>query len=121
MTKECLICHKTFESKSALKQHTGTKYATLRKSHVCPDCERPFCSEGSMETHRNAPSHRNMFGCGVCKKVFRSKHAVSQHEKSGAHERMGVIGKLPSLTPVHANTSSDKVRSDKVRSDKVRL
>jgi hypothetical protein len=114
MTNECLICHKTFESKSALKQHTGTKYATLRRSHVCPDCDRPFCSEGSMETHRNAPSHQNMFSCGVCKKAFGSKHAVSQHEKSGAHERMAVIGKLASLTPVHANTSSDEVRLQSV-------
>ncbi|OAK96081.1 hypothetical protein IQ06DRAFT_309640 [Phaeosphaeriaceae sp. SRC1lsM3a] len=62
MANQCLICLKQLKSKAALKSHTGTDNPTLRKPHVCRKCDRPFCSQKAMESHRDSPAHIN-FSC----------------------------------------------------------
>ena len=87
MANQCPICSKQFVSKIALRNHTGTKDATLCRAHMCRKCEQKFCSEEAMVQHHDAPSHRVMFSCDVCKKPFASKQAMKQHKKSSLHAR----------------------------------
>lgn len=81
MANQCLICLKQLKSKAALKSHTGTDNPTLRKPHVCRKCDRPFCSQKAMESHRDSPAHIN-FSCDVCSKSFGSKQAIGAYQKS---------------------------------------
>ena len=110
MAKQCPICPKQFDSKAALKGHTGTADPTVRKPHVCPKCDKTFCSKRAMEQHRDAPSHKSMFSCDVCKKQFGSKPAVAQHQKSLSHERILAGAKLARGSAMDAVTNTGNVR-----------
>jgi hypothetical protein len=109
MAKQCLICLKQFNSKAALKCHTGTADPTLRKPHVCRKCDRPFCSQRAMEQHRDSPSHTT-FSCDICKKTFGSKKAVADHQNSVRHKSSAHWGGLPHRDSIGAVTSAGNVR-----------
>ncbi|KAF5844358.1 hypothetical protein GGP41_004480 [Bipolaris sorokiniana] len=115
MANQCPICSKQFVSKIALRNHTGTKDATLCRAHMCRKCEQKFCSEEAMVQHHDAPSHRVMFSCDVCKKPFASKQAMKQHKNSPVHMRMLARENFATghVNPVHKRRPA--IRSRKAR------
>jgi transcription elongation factor Elf1 len=109
MATQCPLCSKQLPSSTALRNHTGTKDAALRRKHACPKCEHKFCSQGAMEQHRDAPTHSAMFSCNVCKKSFGSKKAIGDHKKSSLHARM--LARANSTVGVGASANSQNVSS----------
>ncbi|PVI08028.1 hypothetical protein DM02DRAFT_510929 [Periconia macrospinosa] len=87
MTYVCNICTKRFNTRGGLKNHTGTNTTSARKPHPCDRCAQIFCSEQSLRSHQNAPSHATMFGCSLCNRKFGSKQAHRQHMGSESHAR----------------------------------
>ena len=113
MANQCLICLKQLKSKAALKGHTGTADPTLCKPYVCCRCDRPFCSQKVMEQHRDSPAHAT-FSCDVCNKTFRSKQAVTDHQKSARHNSMVNQAGLARWASMGAAASTGSVRSHPV-------
>lgn len=103
MAHQCPTCPKTFNSKAALKSHTGTADPKLRRPHLCPKCDGPFCSQRAMEAHRNSPSHI-VFSCNVCDRPpFKSKKALADHRKALNHrtsDNVAEVDRKPSVVTI---------------------
>jgi MinD superfamily P-loop ATPase len=119
MANQCSICHKQLKSKAALRNHTDTTDPKLRKAHVCRKCDRPFCSQKAMESHRDSPYHIT-FSCDVCNKSFGSKQAIEAHQKSLRHtsavkraEKEGARQTLVGATTSAGNVSLDPLVNQK--------
>jgi hypothetical protein len=110
MATQCPLCSKQLPSSTALRSHTGTRDAALRRRHACPKCEQNFCSQGVMEQHRDATNHSAMFSCNMCKRSFGSKKAMGDHKKkSSLHARM--LAQANHAVGVGASANSENVSS----------
>jgi hypothetical protein len=113
MAKQCPTCLEHFKTKNALKCHTGTTDPSLRVPHMCPKCDRRFCSQRAMEQHRDSPNHPTT-SCEVCSRTFGSNQGVADHRGSRSHKSMVDRAERARQARLGAVTSADNVRSHSV-------
>ncbi|XP_013098424.2 oocyte zinc finger protein XlCOF6 isoform X1 [Stomoxys calcitrans] len=79
-TLECLLCHNSFPSFTALKQHHRKKHAKGEFAVVC--CERKYTYRCQIEEHVRLHLDPNAFKCMLCGKRFSSRANFCSHKQS---------------------------------------
>ena len=74
---ECLICFKTFNQRTKMKEHLTSVHVVGNKPFKCDVCEKTFSLKTCLNNHVN--NEACTFECGVCKKTFRFKRNLSRH------------------------------------------
>ncbi|XP_037869713.1 zinc finger protein 845 isoform X2 [Bombyx mori] len=87
----CPMCNKGYPTKEAMQDHFN--YQHLGKTaHKCPVCEKPIASRANvvkhvMRVHGEKKEKPRNHACGMCRKRFTDKKALTQHEVIHSRER----------------------------------
>lgn len=82
---KCLVCSKSFISKSELNQHSHTHNED--KPFMCEQCGKTFRSKSYMERHYKTHSGIKPFKCEYCGKLLADKTGFTAHIRAHVGER----------------------------------
>uniref|UniRef100_A0A8D8PIG3 Zinc finger protein 91 n=1 Tax=Culex pipiens TaxID=7175 RepID=A0A8D8PIG3_CULPI len=106
----CLMCPKTFKSRTTLKMHVLNHQGKL--PHECNDCGSRFDRKLYLDRHRqryhngtNSPAIITRLRCKHCPRTFLEAHQLATHTRS-VHASNGTTIKREKLTPDPTKTEA---------------
>ena len=87
VTFRCLLCDKSFMSKTSLNYHIGVTHSESKPVHQCIVCKKVFSHEQSLKRHKSTgrcyikiDENRIRPKCKLCLKTFSRKDALTAHK-----------------------------------------
>ncbi|XP_029735464.1 zinc finger protein 816 isoform X2 [Aedes albopictus] len=76
----CPICHKVFNSRRCLRQHSRIHQDREARKHKCRFCEKAFNFAHHLKIHERTHTKQKPFACATCEKAFASKDRLAYHQ-----------------------------------------
>ena len=80
----CSFCHKIFDSKSEVQQHSKTCSA---KTFNCSHCSKKFALERQLKIHMNWVNGIKKHQCAICERNFSTRNELTVHTRTHTKER----------------------------------
>lgn len=105
---------------ASLKQTAVNVAASLKKTHICPDCGRGFTQRHGLFQHRqrhaNGSCKEKPFACEKCGKSFAQKNHLTLHERQHMDHPRTSVSKNMALKGSHSSTDSNQMEDQPMES-----
>ncbi len=83
---DCVFCHKSFNTKTQLKQHLMHSHNNER-NFACEICQKTFKTPQDVKIHRVVHSDLKKYKCQLCEKEFKRTTNLKEHLLTHSDER----------------------------------